>query len=64
MPDLIAMQLELQSGQLVRLHPVEVKLESGLHLVFSGTPYPDPRITEFAQWLKFPLSAKEVLGGA
>ena len=64
MPDLIAMQLELQSGQLVRLHPVEVKLESGLHLVFPDTPYPDPRITEFAQWLKTLLSAEEVLGGA
>ena len=51
LPDLAAMELELTSGQLVRLHPAAVELESGLHLVFPETPYPDPRIAVFAEWL-------------
>jgi LysR family glycine cleavage system transcriptional activator len=56
LPDLQAVQLELKSGQLLRLHPLAVSLESGLHLVFPKTPYPDPRILAFADWIEGILS--------
>jgi LysR family glycine cleavage system transcriptional activator len=52
LPDLQNMQLELRSGRLVRMHPLVITLESGLHLVFPETPHPDPRLTAFAEWLK------------
>ena len=60
LPDLHAMQLELGSGQLVRLHPLAVKLESGLHLVFPETAFPDPRLSLLAEWLQSILSLQEV----
>lgn len=56
--DLRAIDLELQTATLVRLHPLAVTLDSGLHLVFPETPYPDPRLLAFAEWLKVILSTK------
>lgn len=50
--DIQANQQELQSGRLVRLHPLAMRLESGLHLAFPETPYPDPRLMVIAEWIK------------
>ncbi len=59
LPNLPMVRNELRSGQLVRLHPQAVTLESGVHLVFPETQYPDPRLQLVADWIKDIISALE-----
>jgi LysR family glycine cleavage system transcriptional activator len=49
--DVHILKNELQSGQLVRLHPLVKTFESGIFLVFPETPYPDPRLLLIAEWI-------------
>lgn len=49
LPDLRVMRLELESGQLVRLHPLDLTLASGIHLAYPQTPHADPRLRLFAE---------------
>jgi len=50
---------ELRSGQLVRLHPQAVTLQSGIHLAFPETQYPDPRLRIVADWIKGVVATME-----
>jgi LysR family glycine cleavage system transcriptional activator len=50
--DMPFMQTAFRLGQLVRLHPHAVTLETGMHLVFPPSPHPDPRLLAFANWIK------------
>ncbi len=59
LPNLPMVQSELHSGQLVRLHPQTVTLESGVHLVFPETQYPDPRVQVVADWIRGVIAALE-----
>ena len=64
LPDLLAMQLELRSGQLIRMHDYCLELETGNHLVFPETHYPDPRLMAFSSWLEQLFSAKRAAAEA
>jgi LysR family transcriptional regulator, glycine cleavage system transcriptional activator len=39
-------------GTLVRLHPRTLARPRGIHLVHRQTPFPDPRLTALADWLR------------
>lgn len=49
--DLMAVQLEVDSGKLVSMHPHETRLETGMHLVFPESTRPDPRLVAVADWM-------------
>jgi LysR family glycine cleavage system transcriptional activator len=59
LPNLPMVRNELCSDQLVRLHPQAVTLESGVHLVFPETQYPDPRLLVVADWIRNIISQLE-----
>ena len=50
--DLMAVQLEVDSGKLVRMHPLTTRLATGMHLVFPETMQTDPRLDAVADWMK------------
>jgi LysR family glycine cleavage system transcriptional activator len=57
LPNLPMVGKELRSGQLVRLHPQEITLESGVHLAFPETQYHDPRLQAVADWIRNAIAA-------
>lgn len=57
LPNLSMARDELRSGQLVRLHPTAITLDSGIFLVFPETQHPDPRLRVVADWLKAAIAA-------
>jgi LysR family glycine cleavage system transcriptional activator len=59
--DLQSLHDELHSGQLVRLHPQAISLQSGLHLAFPETPYPDSRLLRVVEWIKEILPTSQEL---
>jgi len=49
--DLPLIRNELETGSLVRLSGVLHRLDRGVHLATLSGPFPDPRVTVFADWL-------------
>jgi LysR family glycine cleavage system transcriptional activator len=50
--DLRISHKELIAGQIVRLHPDAVEGDRGMFLVYPDTPFPDPRLEIFADWIR------------
>lgn len=58
--DLMAVQLEIDTGKLVRMHPQTLQLDTGMHLVFPETSQVDPRLQVVADWMKTCLRSDPV----
>jgi len=55
--DLLFASRELESGQLVRLHPATVAGVNGTYLVWPKAPPTDPKIAAFGDWLQAEVDA-------
>lgn len=63
MTDLRFAVLELQRGQLVRLHHDAIDGVNGTYLVWPKTPVPDPKLTAFGDWLVTAVEAMDLSHG-
>jgi DNA-binding transcriptional LysR family regulator len=58
--DMLFASRELDSGQLVRLHPDTIAGVNGIYLVWPKTPMPDPKIIAFGEWLSAEIETIDV----